>query len=75
MKRRHSITKASPNNQTNAMPIPGRMKIGIGGNSNNGIIGPPSPQVNANMLNATVFGVPVPRMHNNTTVLTIILVV
>ena len=67
MKRRHSITKASPNNQTNAMPIPGRMKIGIGGNSNKRHHwAPPSPQVNANMLNATVLGVPVPRMHNNT---------
>ena len=32
MKRRQRITKAF-NNQTNAMPIPGRMKIGIGSNN------------------------------------------
>ena len=65
MKRRHSTSKTSPNNQTNAMPIPGRMKIGIGGNSNKRHHwAPPSPQVNNNALNTTALGVPVPRIHS-----------
>jgi serine/threonine protein kinase len=46
------------------MPIPGRMKIGMGNNTNKRHHwAPPSPQVDSNMVNTTVLGVPVPRSN------------
>ena len=65
MKRRHSITKAP--NQTTAMPIPGRVKIGVGGNMNKRHHwAPPSPQFNTAMYGGVVLGMPVPRMLQTT---------
>ena len=64
MKRRHSITKAP--NQTTAMPIPGRVKIGGGNINKRHHWAPPSPQFNTAAYGGVVLGMPVPRQAQTT---------